>query len=150
MKVITLYQPWAWLMVLGLKRVETRPRNFTYKGPLGIHAAQYKHDGFAQLCKQPPFNEYIDDYDALPFGAIIGQVKVIGSCSTDFIVKYHDLIKGIINWEVEKEFGNYGPGRTGILCEQPEMFLISTPARGFQSMPWSFDDSKLLHLSNQY
>lgn len=146
MRIITLWQPWASLMVMGVKRVETRPRNFNHKGELGIHAAKFKNQAFAELCKRPPFDRFITDYYALPFGAIIGKVNVKGCCSTDFIVKHHDLIEGIVNWEIEKEFGNYDTGRSGIVCSDHEQFEVITPAKGFQTMPWKFDDNKLLHL----
>ena len=39
-KVITLWQPWAQLMALGLKRFETRSWSTDYRGVLAIHAAK--------------------------------------------------------------------------------------------------------------
>jgi hypothetical protein len=38
MKALTLYQPWASLVALGHKTVETRKWATTYRGPLAIHA----------------------------------------------------------------------------------------------------------------
>ena len=40
MKAITLTQPWASLVALGAKRIETRSWNTNYRGPLAIHAAK--------------------------------------------------------------------------------------------------------------
>lgn len=40
MKAITLYQPWATLIAIGAKTVETRSWSTTYRGPLAIHAAK--------------------------------------------------------------------------------------------------------------
>ncbi len=40
MKVITLWQPWATLIALGVKIHETRSWSTTYRGPLAIHAAK--------------------------------------------------------------------------------------------------------------
>lgn len=40
MKVLTIQQPWADLIVLGFKRVEFRSWTTDYRGPLVIHAAQ--------------------------------------------------------------------------------------------------------------
>lgn len=40
MKTITLHQPWASLVALGVKTIETRSWSTTYRGPLAIHAAQ--------------------------------------------------------------------------------------------------------------
>jgi activating signal cointegrator 1 len=39
MKVLTLHQPWASLVALGVKTIETRSWSTKYRGPLAIHAA---------------------------------------------------------------------------------------------------------------
>lgn len=38
MKVLTLHQPWASLIALGVKTIETRSWTTSYRGPLAIHA----------------------------------------------------------------------------------------------------------------
>lgn len=38
MKALTVRQPWASLIALGVKRIETRTRQTKYRGPLAIHA----------------------------------------------------------------------------------------------------------------
>lgn len=40
MKGLSLWQPWATLVGVGLKRVETRSWATSYRGPLAIHAAK--------------------------------------------------------------------------------------------------------------
>lgn len=39
MKAITLWQPWASLIALGAKTIETRSWQTSYRGPIAIHAA---------------------------------------------------------------------------------------------------------------
>ena len=39
MKAITLWQPWASLVALGLKTIETRSWQTAHRGPIAIHAA---------------------------------------------------------------------------------------------------------------
>ncbi len=39
MKAITLWQPWASLIAIGAKKIETRSWATKYRGPLAIHAA---------------------------------------------------------------------------------------------------------------
>lgn len=39
MKALTVRQPWATLIALGIKRIETRTRDTKHRGPLAIHAA---------------------------------------------------------------------------------------------------------------
>lgn len=40
MKALTLWQPWASLIPLGAKTIETRSWSTSYRGPLAIHAAK--------------------------------------------------------------------------------------------------------------
>lgn len=39
MKALTLWQPWASLVALGEKKIETRTWSTTYRGTLAIHAS---------------------------------------------------------------------------------------------------------------
>ncbi len=52
MKAITLHQPWATLVAVGAKRIETRSWATSYRGPLAIHAARTtpQGDGRFGLC----------------------------------------------------------------------------------------------------
>src|SRR5215212_7218280 len=72
MKVLSLLQPWASLVVMGLKKIETRSWQTSYRGELLIHASLGKTGGL--IAKEPPFVKYIPDFKNLPFGAIIGKV----------------------------------------------------------------------------
>ncbi|MDJ0006489.1 ASCH domain-containing protein [Gordonia alkanivorans] len=38
MKALTVQQPWAWAIVHGGKLIENRTANWSYRGPLAIHA----------------------------------------------------------------------------------------------------------------
>ena len=40
MKALTLHQPWATLVAIGAKTIETRGRRTSYRGPLAIHASR--------------------------------------------------------------------------------------------------------------
>lgn len=40
MKALTLIQPWATLIMLGEKQIETRSWNTKYRGKLAIHAGK--------------------------------------------------------------------------------------------------------------
>lgn len=42
MKFLTIRQPWASLIAVGAKQIETRPFSTKYRGPLAIHAAKAK------------------------------------------------------------------------------------------------------------
>jgi len=42
MKALTLHQPWASLIAMGIKTIETRSWSTKYRGPLAIHAGKRK------------------------------------------------------------------------------------------------------------
>ena len=68
-------QPWASLAVMGIKKIETRNWATAYRGPLFIHASKTKAGKV--IAKKPSIAEHIPDFDALPMGAIIGQVTLV-------------------------------------------------------------------------
>lgn len=39
-RALTVHQPWAWAIIIGVKPVENRSRRFNYRGNLLIHAGQ--------------------------------------------------------------------------------------------------------------
>lgn len=60
MKVISLRQPWALLVVLGHKKIETRSWKTTYRGDLLIHASQKEFrpvNGMENLMAQISFEK---------------------------------------------------------------------------------------------
>jgi activating signal cointegrator 1 len=60
MKAISLLQPWATLVVMGVKTIETRSWQTPHRGELLIHASLGKKGQV--LCSQPHFNKYIKDF----------------------------------------------------------------------------------------
>ena len=72
MKVVTLRQPEATAVVLGLARCLWRSRPLAYRGPLLVHAAADR-PGSRDRAKYPGL-----DPDTLPYGAILGVVDVMG------------------------------------------------------------------------
>ena len=53
MKALTLYQPWATLIAIGAKKIETRSWGTNYRGPLAIHAG--KNREWEYLINETPF-----------------------------------------------------------------------------------------------
>lgn len=49
MKALTLYQPWATLVAIGAKRIETRSWKTDYRGPLAIHVSKRTPAEFRKL-----------------------------------------------------------------------------------------------------
>ncbi len=137
-KTITLTQPWATLVALGKKRIETRSWPTTYRGPLAIHAAKGFPEQAQELCRQEPFwsalktiasdDYYGDPYDLrwplhqqLPRGHIIavGLLEEVQRIFSNFPVE-----------EPERSFGNYTKGRYAWTFSTIYQLERPVPARG--------------------
>jgi activating signal cointegrator 1 len=149
MKVISLYQPYAQLAVTGHKGIETRPYNTLHRGPLLIHAAKAKScenicadDPLWKHYYQLPVSEFIPPIKDLPYGAIVGMVKVIDTFIIgDELVRPESILKFGKQWRLnEKElaFGDYSTGRYGWLFADAVAFKTPIPAKGNQRF-WNYD-----------
>lgn len=144
MKVISLLQPWATLMVIGAKKVETRSWNTKYRGSLLIHASLGFRPEFRALCQEEPFCQFIRNPADLPRGGIIGMVTLKGTGPTDrFKALDTTGTIHIPNLAQELAFGDYSPNRYGWYCEDPVRFDAPIPCKGALSI-WEFPDEKLL------
>lgn len=88
MKALTLTQPWAQLVTLGAKKIETRSWSTNYRGPLAIHAAKSFPGQAQQLCFREPFRSLLAGYVKLgetylgqhkfPLGCILATCELVG------------------------------------------------------------------------
>jgi hypothetical protein len=135
MKALSLLQPWATLVVVGAKTVETRSWQTAYRGELLIHASLGKSG--ALLSKVPPFTKYISDFKALPFGAIIGKVILEDILPINhFAISDNELNKRTLE---ERAFGDYSPGRYGWIFSEPIRFDNPIPIKG-ALMLWEYNE----------
>lgn len=76
--VITVTQPYAELMMLGVKKFEMRGWKTTFMGELYIHASETRDFWALDLCHDDPsYRKHIADRTKLSFGAIIGKVTIV-------------------------------------------------------------------------
>jgi hypothetical protein len=129
MKALTLRQPWATLVALGAKRIETRGWATHHRGPLAIHAGlSLASLGLAQ---QPPFQQALDGED-LPRGVIVAVVELV-DC---ILITTEETIPA----EPERSFGDYHPGRYAWhLASLIRLPLPPVPARGRLGL-WACSD----------
>lgn len=115
-KAITVWQPYATLIALRLKRFETRGWQTKYRGPLAIHAAK-KID--YEACEHELIKSALAKHgytvDNLPTGAIIAYSELkdcheIGKVDTWDRIADYKWTDGCI-WGDEFEFGWYEEGR---------------------------------------
>lgn len=84
-RILTLWQPWASLIALGLKTYETRTWGTNYRGPIAIHAAKRPMDDLAQdVWEECLHAAGMKGSDIeLPLGAIVALCRLANCESTD-------------------------------------------------------------------
>lgn len=134
MKTISLWQPWATLIAVGAKRIETRhwaaPASLVGER-IGIHAAKTK--AHLNICDESPFSNHIENAQELPLGAVV---------ATAVLVRCREMTEQAIRelearLPDEAEFGLYEPGRYAwvlrdVLALEPVAFRGS---QGFFDVP---------------
>ena len=164
MKALSLWQPWATLMVIGAKTIETRPPQSVFiknhRGALLIHATKTWHADTMQrlLHDGGDFREMrIALADAgytnpskLPLGAILGSICVFGCgpiAPADNKAGWKIELPGIFATSMDVEprdlpFGDFRAGRLGIISSHATLFESPIPASGKQGL-WEFPDNLL-------
>lgn len=131
MKVLSVKQPWAYLLVSGIKDIENRPRRTHFRGRILIHAsakADVKREDFHTLLTTSQWN-YLSVVESLKMvgsnfiyepSAIIGSVEIV-DC-----VENHPSI-----WAVE--------GQYHYVIANP--ILFDTPITGVKGQLglWNYD-----------
>jgi activating signal cointegrator 1 len=114
MKALSLRQPWATLVAIGAKRVETRSWTTNYRGPLAIHASRRLSPAEARLCCTSPFRvaleaggyRFDDTSPRNPFPLPLGMVVAVAN-----LVEVRQITASNIPDEPERSFGDYTLGR---------------------------------------
>ena len=74
MKALSIRQPYAYLILIGVKRIENRTWPTLYRGPLAIHAGARWHERPVEQIEKHFRVKVPDD---LPTGGIIGVVDLV-------------------------------------------------------------------------
>ena len=125
-KALSLLQPWASLVVMGAKRIETRSWSTDCRGILMIHASKGKSG--AGIAQMPMLNKYIPDFNALPFGAIIGEVNLTAVVRIEELSLSTELVNKLSMEEYA--FGDYAAGRYAWLFDDAFAYDEPIPAKG--------------------
>lgn len=78
MKFLTIRQPWASLIAVGAKTIETRGWSTTYRGPLAIHAGKAKPEHLSWVGKWSMHTRYLDPGDEAQMRRMVGVGQMGG------------------------------------------------------------------------
>jgi hypothetical protein len=162
MRVVTLIEPFATLMMFRAKRLETRsgtfPRN--YRGDCAIQASKGWPKQWRALCQQEPFYTVLstrfaarletttDDERLLPdrihkqllptLGHIIALGEIVEThWTTRLILARHNPVSAgrkLLPQTVEQEFGNYSPGRLALEFRKVRPLVPAIPVVGMMGL----------------
>jgi hypothetical protein len=130
LKAVTLTQPWATLVAVGEKTIETRSWPTNHRGPLAIHAAKglafpvNDERTLATICESEPFasvlRPHLSGYTPeerasdLPRGEIVAVVTLelcLPTYDLERTLKTHGYNAPVVlSWQ-ERTFGDFSPGR---------------------------------------
>lgn len=146
MKCLSIMQPWASLVMHGLKTIETRSWSTTHVGPLLIHAGSKATHAQIELRHEEPFRSAlagvgIHRWQDLPLGVVLGTVVLMecrqmfgagfpGACVRD--PKFGQMEDPPTF--PERAFGHYECGRYAWDFRDPQRFATPVPYRALQRL----------------
>lgn len=169
MKAISLWQPWASLIAIGAKQIETRHWAIGYRGLLVIHAAKIRTDADQVEAMQHDAIRYAlarhqhatrADFSKLPFGAFVAVARMVGCARISGDEYKIDLANQQLPRQLldryerrlletaEPSFGHYADGRYAWLLADVQPLPTPIPATG-QRRLWSLDAAQILAISAQ-
>ncbi|KAH6778029.1 RNA-binding ASCH domain protein [Perilla frutescens var. hirtella] len=130
---LTMHQPWASLLVYGIKRIEGRSWPAPVRGRLWIHAAgkvpepetiKAMEDFYREIYTMNGITD-IKFPDHYPVSRLLGCVDVVGCVTCEELVNW-DAMPASVRLE----------GQTAFcwLCEKPQRLIVPFEMRGFQGV----------------
>ena len=140
-KALSVRQPWASLIVGGLKTIETRPWRTRCRGRISIHAARSgglpaewrggPESPVAVACAELLAPGQPRPDPTFPAGAVIGEVEIVDCVRVEEVAWIDERNPG--SWGgawTERDLGDYGGGRWAWILHHPLIARPPVPLRG--------------------
>ena len=152
---LTLTQPWASLVIVGAKRIETRSWRTPHRGTMAIHAAKGFPRWARETREEPEFAAELGP-NPLPIGKILGTCRLISCIPTRELQENRvievDYLAGCGDFYLddrERRFGDYAPGRWAWLLADVKPLPDPAPATGALGL-WQWDDDLYWQLREDF
>jgi len=142
MKALSIIQPWATLIAMRAKRIETRGYPTAFRGELAIHSSKSMRRQFRDLCNEPPFVGLLhaDDErwktgdleqwpDVLPLGCVLAVAELVDCKPVEEFT--------CLSFQ-ERQLGDYSSGRFGWVLDHVRPLVVPAPAVGRLGL-WEWD-----------
>lgn len=149
MKALTLWQPWASLISLGVKRIETRGWGTHYRGQIAIHAAKKWDTAIKDKCREAKmylerlrFDDQGDREIRFKDMPVHFPSPLLGCvlCTADLV---DCRLMTSSPDRIEDDWGCFGVGRYGWSLENVKPLHEPVFCRGAQGFwNWDHDESK--------
>lgn len=164
MRALSIRQPWAALVKVGAKQIETRSWSTAYRGALAIHApraatkADFMDPVWAHCTDPLDVGLLRDDLRPLTFGAVLAMTRLVDCLpvivandpyepDTDFCMVrsldgnrlYHKVGNTVADMTDQLPFGDFSPGRWAWMLWGTTQLDEPIPARGRQGL-WEWPD----------
>lgn len=145
MKALTVWQPHATLIAAGVKRIETRGWETSYREDLLIHAAKKWDKEIEAILERPTMKPLlklpgVEHTDTLPRGAVVAVARLM-----DCIQMTPDYIAA--QTQQERNAGVWSVGRFGWVLEDVRPLAVPFATLGAQGL-WECSDADLLKQIN--
>lgn len=161
LKVISLWEPWASLLAINAKRIETRGWSTDYRGPVATHATKGGLS-LAELklrCSDEYFEQALkplltDDRRHVPVfhhGHILAVGNLVDCLPTDSI----GCLPGVfdnhpkLDTPQERAFGDFSSGRFGLIFEDVVRLQVPVPFKSRQGKLLDLDIAVEYEISAQ-
>jgi len=145
MKTLTVKQPWASLIVSGIKDIENRTWKTNFRGRILIHAGMAKTSGmmavYLNRAQYAKFRESVgfSGLDFIePIGAIIGSVEIV-DCVVNHSSIWAEKTISVPDEDINPKTVFEKPAYNWVLAN-PIIFKEPIPCKGKLSF-WEFDET---------
>jgi hypothetical protein len=126
MYALSVSQPWASLLILGIKRLETRCWHTAHRGPLLIHASRNFPRAGRMLCAHEPIRAAlaaagVEHWRQLPLRAVLGTCDLVDCVRAEEAGELPTM---------ERLLGDFAPGRWLWRVANPSRWTVPVPYRG--------------------
>lgn len=151
-KLVSLWEPWATLMAIGAKRIETRSWSTRYRGWLAIHASKggLGKIHLARTLEEPEFSEALKG-ELLSPGCIVAVLRLVDCCPMEDLGCLPGVFSDYpeLDTRQERAFGDFHEGRWAWVTEGLFRLPHPLPYRAKQGLV-ELDEPTIVELRKQW